>query len=430
MAVAIALAILTVAFNLLLGARLERDADAVLRSRAEARLATLALERGRLTVENPLDDARLSERAWVFDRRHAVERAPGPPEVQRAVDALVASGDTRARKAGEELKILARPAYGRDGSPRLGTVVVSVALDPYQGTERTAFVATLLLDGLLLVFVVLLASATVTAALEPVGRMTAQAEEWSAHDLDGRFALGPPRDELTALAATLDRLLDRVSASLRHEQRFSAEVAHELRTPLAGVRGTAELALRHPRSEPELRGALEDVVAGTERMTRVVDTLVEAARADARTTVATSDAAAVAVAVVEAHRDTAAKHGVVLEVQLPDRALRVGTEEALAAQILTPVVENAIRYGRSRATVTVSSDTAGVLVTVTDDGPGIDADEAEDVFAPGVRGLAAGRPGGLPGAGLGLSLARRLARAAGGDVVADASGVAVRLPLG
>ena len=427
-AVAIALAVLTAGFNLLLSARLERDADAVLRSRAEARLATLTLDHGRLTVDDPLDDARLGQRAWVYDLHGPVLRAPGSEEVQRAVTDLVVSGDPAARSVGNDVKLLARPAFAANGRTRLGTVVVSLSRAPYESTERTAFVATLVLDGLLLVFVLLLASSTVTAALRPVGRMTAQAEDWSTHDPDKRFGLGPPRDELTALAATLDRLLDRVTASLRHEQHFSAEVAHELRTPLAGVRGTAELALRHPRSEEDLRAALEDVVAGTERMSRVVDTLVQAARADARTTVATSDIATVATSVVEAHRDAAAEHGVALDVRLPQRRLRVGTEESLAVQILGPVVENAIRYGRSRATVTVSAEPDGVLLLVSDDGPGIGADEAEAVFAPGSRGRAGGE---VAGAGLGLSLARRLARAAGGDVVAaTGGGVAVHLPAG
>ncbi len=426
-AVAVGLAVLTAAFNLLLGVRLERDADALLRSRADARLSTLALDNGRLTVEDPLDDARLSERAWVFDGRRAILRAPGSSRVQRAVDALVVSGATDARKIPDDLKILARPAFGRGGSPRLGTVVVSVSRRPYEATERTAFVATLVLDLLLLGFVVVVAGRTITAALEPVGRMTAQADEWSAHDPDGRFGLGPPRDELTALAATLDRLLDRVTASLRHEQRFSAEVAHELRTPLAGVRGTAELALRHPRPEAELRTALEEVVAGTDRMTRVVDTLVEAARADARTTVATSDARAVAGAVVAALRDTAGAEGVALELDAAGGEPRIGVEDALAAQILTPVIENAIRYGRSRACVAVAAGQGDVLVTVTDDGPGIGADEAEAVFAPGARGRAGS---GVAGAGLGLALSRRLARAIGGDVAAGPDGVVVRLPSG
>ena len=89
--------------------------------------------------------------------------------------------------------------------------------------------------------------------------MTEQAEAWSEHDLDRRFGLGEPHDELTRLASTLDRLLDRIAASLRHERRFSAELSHELRTPLAKVTAEAELALRRPREPGGVpRGAERD----------------------------------------------------------------------------------------------------------------------------------------------------------------------------
>ena len=92
--------------------------------------------------------------------------------------------------------------------------------------------------------------------------MTASAEDWGAHDLDRRFDLGPARDELTGLAATLDHLLARIAASRRHEQRFASEMAHELRTPLAGLRARAELALGGPGTEPgtEAGDALRAIV--------------------------------------------------------------------------------------------------------------------------------------------------------------------------
>src|SRR5205085_1642247 len=117
-------------------------------------------------------------------------------------------------------------------------------------------------------------------ALRPVAQMTADAEDWGAHDLDRRFGLGPARDELTALAATLDGLLARIAASRRHEQRFAAEVAHELRTPIAGLRGRAELALAAdgPGAEEERREALEAVVEDAARLNRVIETLVAVAR--------------------------------------------------------------------------------------------------------------------------------------------------------
>src|SRR5205823_7270872 len=140
---------------------------------------------------------------------------------------------------------------------RLGAVVAGVSLAPYEQTRELALLASLVLGGLVLLLVLVAARWLLRASLRPVVRMTRQAAEWSEYDLEQRFALGPPHDELTELAATLDSLLDRLAASLRHERRFSAELSHELRTPLARVLAESELALRRQRTPGEYQEALD-----------------------------------------------------------------------------------------------------------------------------------------------------------------------------
>jgi signal transduction histidine kinase len=265
----------------------------------------------------------------------------------------------------------------------------------------------------------LVARALVGRALRPVAEMTNQAAEWSEHDLDRRFALGAPRDELTSLAATLDALLGRLSAALRHEKRFSAEVAHELRTPLAKLRAETELALARERSGVELREALEAVMGYTDRMTAVVNTLMAAAESEADPASGTVDAREAAAAAVAACKHEASTHGVALDTSMNgDEAIQVDADADLTVALLVPLISNAIRYGRSHVRVSVARDGEAVAFRVVDDGPGLSADELESVFEPGVRGSAANGAG---GAGLGLTLARRLARVAGGDVVAEAA---------
>jgi signal transduction histidine kinase len=254
--------------------------------------------------------------------------------------------------------------------------------------------------------------------------MTAQAERWSDRDLGSRFGLGEPYDELTQLASTLDGLLDRLEASLRHEQRFSAELSHELRTPLARLLASAELALRRERTPAEYRAALEDVHRAASSLTRTVDALVAAARLEAGGARGTSDAYAVAAEAAEACGGLAAERGVELAVEGPEHPIRVGVEAELAERILQPLVENACRYGRSLVRVSVRRTRGGVVYAVRDDGPGVDAAERDRIFEPGVRGRSASGDG----AGLGLALARRLARSAAGEVdLADGQFV-VRLP--
>jgi signal transduction histidine kinase len=137
----------------------------------------------------------------------------------------------------------------------------------------------------------------------------------------------------------------------------------------------------------------------------------------------------------------AAREHVEVTLVAPGAPLRVGASADLAERALAPVIENAIRYGRSTVTVSLARNGDGsVRFDVRDDGPGVAPDERERIFEPAVRGEAAAVRGEAAadarGAGLGLALARRLARVAGGEVeaVEDGAGTggcfSVRLPGG
>jgi signal transduction histidine kinase len=258
--------------------------------------------------------------------------------------------------------------------------------------------------------------------------MTRQAAQWSEHDLDHRFALGPPHDELRELAATLDGLLDRLAASLRRERRFSAELSHELRTPLSRVLAETELALRRERQPEEYRAALEVVQRSADQLSRTVEALVTAASYESGASRGTSDAGDAAAGAISACAGLAATRK--LDLQVPSAVkLRVGVDGDLAERILQPVVENACRYGANRVTVSIRRADSTVVYTVEDDGPGVREDELERIFEPGMRGTAGN---GDAGAGLGLALARRLARSVNGSVNAEPSATGgrfvVRLP--
>ena len=248
--------------------------------------------------------------------------------------------------------------------------------------------------------------------------MTEQADAWSEHDLDRRFSLGEPHDELTRLAATLDRLLDRIAASLRHERRFSAELSHELRTPLAKLTAEAELALRRPREPEEYRRALSEIYGNAQQIARIVEALLAAAQQEAGPR-GISDGADVARAAADACRPIAERRGVELTVDETPRKYPVGVDADLAERILHPVLDNACRYGRRTVSLSLARDDGAVVFTVEDDGPGVTAEEAETIFEPAKRGQAGLQSG--PSAGLGLALARRLARSVSGDVRAAAS---------
>jgi len=415
-AVTIAFAALIGGFNLVLSGRLSHDINEVLRARAAAQLSSLGTKEGRLVVREAPDEGALETDVWVFAGHRLLEGPRSNPTVRRSAAALAGGPRRRFDVPGHDTRLYAVPVIS--GRKRVGTVVAGVSLVPYEHTEHVALISSLILLAALLVLVALVARWMVALALQPVAQMTAQAADWSEHDLDRRFGLGKPHDELTTLAATLDTLLGRVAASLRREQRFTTEISHELRTPLARVRAEAELALRHERSPDSYREALRGVLRGADQVERIIDTLLVVAREQASARRGTADAQEAASRAVDSCANLAASQRVAIEVAGGGLPARIASEPDLVERILVPVIENACRYGQSRVTVTSEGLDGNVVYTVRDDGPGVRATETEQIFEPGVRGSAGQGDGGVDGAGLGLALARRLARAVQGEVEA------------
>jgi two-component system OmpR family sensor kinase len=428
-AVAAALAGLIVGFNVLFGNSLDKYSRDLLRSRATQQRALLRADHGRLSFLDAPDAAGPDENVWIFSGGTLLEHPRAGARVNAAALSLTHGLRRFLDVPGSDTRLYTVPVVvaGR----RIGTIVVAGSLAPNEHTRRVALVGSLIFGGIVLVLVALASRWLLASSLRPVRRMTRQAATWSERDLDERFAVGDPYDELTELAATLDGLLDRLAASLRHEQRFSAELSHELRTPIARVLAESELALRRERPPAEYRSALEIVHRNAQQLAKIVDTLVAAARHEAGTARGTADAYAVAEDVSEACSSVLSDTHVELEIEQPDRPVRLGIDADLAERILQPVLENACRYGATHVRVSIERQDSTVRYVVADDGPGVSPSERESIFEPGVRGRL-GEAGGPDGAGLGLSLARRLARSTTGDVeaLADTRGgrFVVRLP--
>jgi two-component system, OmpR family, sensor kinase len=430
-AVALSLIVLLGAFNIVLRQRLSADANSALVSRASAELAALRVADGKLAVPEVPDAAAPDAQTWAFADGRILERPPADPVTERAAERIAGAPHGTVDVSATDNRLYAVPVVS--DRRRLGTVVSEVSLAPYESTAQTALVGSAVLGVLVLIVVALAARVLISRSLGQVAHMTDQAEAWSVSDTGRRFDLGRPRDEFTQLAATLDALLDRVASSLRHEQRFSAEVSHELRTPLASLIAEAQLALRHPRSPDEDRAGYERVLASAQLMTRTLDTLVAATRVELGAPRGTGDAARAAHAAASGCAALAQTHGISITVEEPRAPIRIGVDDEVVERVLAPLIENGCRYGSSRVEVGIARRDGAVLFHVRDDGPGIPEGDRERIFEPGWRSDHATATN-AGGAGLGLALARRLARAAGGDVHAVGNGgggdFAARLPAG
>lgn len=415
---ALVLAALTAGFNLVLADRLSADASNVVNTRAAAALAALRVSQGLINLPETPDQGSPDTGIWVFQGRRPIEVPQSPAATEPAVAQLAASAPATRDLPDPELRLRALPVaqHGR----RVGAVVATVSLAPYAETRQTALVASVVLAALAFFAVGLGCHWLIGRALRPVAWMTRQAAEWSEHDLDRRFGLGPPKDEFSLLAATLDDLLGRLAASLRHEQRLTAELSHELRTPLAGIQAEAQHALRHGAHDASDRHALEEILAGARRMTATLEALITAARAELDPHGANSDAGTAARAAALAAVSLAAERGVRIEVAPSVHPVRVAAEQQLVERTLAPLIENACRYAETEVRIELAQSGSRTRLAVLDDGPGVPADRLETVFEPGWQGSAVPGAHSAPkGAGLGLPLARRLARHAGGDVRAE-----------
>jgi two-component system, OmpR family, sensor kinase len=412
LSVGASLVVLVLAFNLLFARRLDANATDQARARAQAEMEVLTVNHG--VVEHAPGEIKphAGDTVWVFANGETIDEPSGRSSLDGPASRL------GARSSGTmdvgDVRLAVVPIT--DHHEQVGSVVAAVSVEPYEQAQQEALIASVALSLIVLAIVTVIARWILAHALRPVSAMTTSARAWSDRDLDQRFGFGEPYDELTELAATLDQLLDRNAAALRREQRLTAEISHELRTPLARIAAEAELALRRTRTPEEYRAALELVDQNARAMTRIIDTLLNAARAGTGSAQDASRAREAAERAAGAAADTARANGVELAIDSDCDGAMVAADIELTTQILQPIVDNACRHGRSRAVIGIARDDRAVVFRVEDDGEGVTAEESQNIFLPGVRGADTAD---AVGAGLGLALARRLAESVGGTVEAS-----------
>lgn len=410
----IAMAALTVLVQSVLASTVEGDVRGLLRDRADAVAATLTLEHGTVVAQETPTES-LDRSTWVYDTSgRLIEGATTDGALGRAVRELSTSRQKRTASIDDEFRVLAVPVRLPDEAGEVAAVVVvAVSLAPYDRTEHYALLITLALG-----LIVVLGSAGISAwslhrALKPVSAMAARAKEWSEKDLDRRFDLGEPRDEISSLATTFDALLGRVAEVIRSEQRLSQEMAHELRTPLATVRAEAEIAALAPGVPAQTRDALSRIVSASDMMATAVTALMEIARSGGA--VGRTSPGAVFDSLLEGTGRPADRTVPVTVMPVPE-GLLVAAPHDLVLRALSPLLDNARRHATSRVTLRAAGRGPVVEFHVEDDGPGLQGADVEELFEPGRRGANS------TGAGLGLPLARRVGRSLGGEVSA-ATGV-------
>jgi signal transduction histidine kinase len=343
----------------------------------------------------------------------AVRRAPARPNVSTAV------------LEGPDVRLLTLPYVLGKRPLMIGVAQTMAARDETLGDAR-------LYLGVGIPLLLALAAAggywLAGKSLAPVAALSARARDIGARNLHDRLPVRHAGDELGQLAIVLNDLLGRMQHAFEVQRRFVAEASHELRTPVAVISGESELALsKDTRTVAELREALGVIRAESLRLRTAIDDLFFLTRADAGEPMvrpqplSLRDLAEVAVRAVQSR---APGRVIALDPATAPEPEASGDRELLR-RVLDNLLENAVKYSRKGGAITVSvrRDGATWLLDVSDEGPGVRADQRERLFERFFRGDDARTVTDAGGAGLGLAIARWIARAHGGDLALAESAV-------
>jgi heavy metal sensor kinase len=256
-------------------------------------------------------------------------------------------------------------------------------------------------------------------ALRPIDEITQSAERITSRNLGERLPAPKTGDELERLSVGLNRMIARLDESFQHIDRFSADASHELRTPLTILRGELEAAAQQRQITLELRETLGSALEETERLSRIVESLMAISRLDAgeaRVDLARFDLAELASSTTEQMRLLAEDKNIALRCEA-ERHVRVVGDSARLKQVIVNLVDNAIKYTPAGGFVVVKvyASNGRAALEVKDNGVGIPPEAAPHIFERFYR-VDKARSRQMGGAGLGLSIIKAIVTAHGGQV--------------
>jgi heavy metal sensor kinase len=275
-------------------------------------------------------------------------------------------------------------------------------------------------------------------ALAPVDEIIHAARRIGVTSLSERLVVPRTGDELERLAGTLNEMLARLDASFQRIIQFTADASHELRTPISVMRTNAEITLRKPRSESEYREALSQILHETEKLSHLIEQLLEVARADSGVTAlhlvrtnlneTLQKACRQARVLAEAKQLTAAEH-------LPDEPLWIQGDPAALERLFLIFLDNAVKYTQpgGRIDVQLTSHDGIAITEIRDSGIGIAEEDISHIFERFYQAdRSRSRENG--GSGLGLAIGRWIAQTHGGDIgveseISRGSSFRIQLPL-
>jgi two-component system, OmpR family, sensor kinase len=317
------------------------------------------------------------------------------------------------REEDENQRVMAEPLAARPG----WVAAAAVSLESYDATLSDV-TRGVVIGGLVLVAAAGLGGyGLARAALSPVERMRREVAALSERDPAPSVQVPRTRDEIAALAVTMNALLSRLQQALARQRALVADASHELRTPFAVLRGELELAGQPGRTQADLGEAVGRAAEEAARLARITDQLLFLARTDEDQMIAHRAPAGLPRLLETSAQQAAVRAreaGVTCQVQAPaDLTANIDAEQIREAT--DNLVDNALRFAPSGSVIHLSARASGhdLLIEVSDQGPGFPEDFLPRAFERFAR-PDSGRSRADGGAGLGLAIVSAIARAHGG----------------
>ena len=313
--------------------------------------------------------------------------------------------------AGSPVRQAQMPVYRSDGS-LAGYLTVAVPLkDALRVLKDLRTVLLVTFPGIAF-FLFLLARGIAGRSIAPIGAVMATAEAITQENLDERISLPQHRDELYRLSSTINELLDRLQRAFQREKQFTADASHELKTPLASVKGTLEVLIRKPRDVAHYESRIRVAIGELNRMAALIDQLLMLARHDnerLQPNIREIDLVSHVETVMARMQPSAIERQITLTLQ-PSGAVKAAADPAMFDVMLMNIMSNAVKYSHEGSAVDVGLKrvNGSVACTVADRGIGIPAEKLPHVFDRFYR-VDESRSSKISGSGLGLSIVRKLA---------------------
>jgi signal transduction histidine kinase len=298
-----------------------------------------------------------------------------------------------------------------DSEKIIGHLSIAISREESFNVLRSLFHVLVIAFPIVLLIQFAASSIAAAQAIQPVIELTKTASNISFSTIETRLSLPQRKDELYELTVTINDLLARIESSALQQKQFTSDASHEIRTPLTAIRGTLEVLIRKQRDPKTYQDRIKDIITQVDRLTDLLEQLLHLARIESSQFNAKKETVLLFPIISEYKTkwdEFADKRGIRLDFQISELDKILHSDQLFVELILDNLITNAIKYGKKDGFCSVKWHSTKRLLTIEDNGIGIQADELPFIFDRFYRADSS-RSSTIKGKGLGLSIVKKLA---------------------